>query len=98
MVDGIRNGFGALGRRGRPRSWVYTAGTVARIDLRLPHHPRLGSPLLRCARYNRSQARAHPASAAARQGNLRFGTAGPKLWDRRSHALQCTTLHWAIKQ
>ena len=63
MVDGVRNGFGAPGRRGRPRSWVYTAGTVARIDLRLPHHPRSGSPLLRCARYNRSQARAHPASA-----------------------------------
>ena len=67
MVDGVRNGFGAPGRRGRPRSWVYTAGTVARIDLRLPHHPRSGSPLLRCARYNRSQARAHPAFAAARQ-------------------------------
>ena len=67
MVDGVRNGFGAPGRRGRPRSWVYTAGTVARIDLRLPHHPRSGSPLLRCVRYNRSQARAHPASAAARQ-------------------------------
>ena len=67
MVDGVRNGFGAPGRRGRPRSWAYTAGTVARIDLRLPHHPRSGSPLLRCARYNRSQARAHPASAAARQ-------------------------------
>ena len=48
-------------------SWVCTAGTVARIDLRLPHHPRLGSPLLRYVRYNRSQARAHPASAAARQ-------------------------------
>ena len=48
-------------------SGVDTAGTVARIDLRLPHHPRLGSPLLRCVRYNRSQARAHPASAAARQ-------------------------------
>ena len=48
-------------------SWVDTAGTVARIDLRLPHHPRLGSPLLRYVRYNRSQARAHPASAAARQ-------------------------------
>ena len=63
MVDGVRNGFGVPGRRGRPRSWVYTAGTVARIDLRLPHHPRSGSPLLRCARYNRSQARAHPASA-----------------------------------
>ena len=47
MVDGVRNGFGAPGRRGRPRSWVYTAGTVARIDLRLPHHPRSGSPLLR---------------------------------------------------
>ena len=59
MVDGVRNGFWAPGRRGRPRSWVYTAGTVARIDLRLPHHPRSGSPLLRCARYNRSQARAH---------------------------------------
>ena len=44
-------------------SWVGTAGTVARIDLRLPHHPRLGSPLLRYVRYNRSQARAHPASA-----------------------------------
>ena len=39
-------------------SWVGTAGTVARIDLRLPHHPRLGSPLLRYVRYNRSQARA----------------------------------------
>ena len=48
-------------------SWVDTAGTVARIDLRLPHHPRLGSPLLRHVRHNRSQARAHPASAAARQ-------------------------------
>ena len=48
-------------------SWVDTAGTVARIDLRLPHHPRLGSPLLRYVRHNRSQARAHPASAAARQ-------------------------------
>ena len=35
MVDGVRNGFGVPGRRGRPRSWVYTAGTVARIDLRL---------------------------------------------------------------
>ena len=57
MVDGVRNGFGVPGRRGRPRSWVYTAGTVARIDLRLPHHPRSGSPLLRCVRYNRSQAR-----------------------------------------
>ena len=48
MVDGVRNGSGVPGRRGRPRSWVYTAGTVARIDLRLPHHPRSGSPLLRC--------------------------------------------------
>ena len=47
-------------------SGVDAAGTVARIDLRVPHHPRLGSPLLRCARFNRSQARAHPASAAAR--------------------------------
>jgi len=65
MVDGVRNGFGAPGRRGRPRSWAYTAGTVARIDLRLPHHPRLGSPLLRYVRYNRSQARAHPAFAPA---------------------------------
>ena len=46
-------------------SWVGTAGTVARIDLRLPHHPRLGSPLLRYVRYNRSQARAHPAFAPA---------------------------------
>ena len=51
MVDGVRNGFGVPGRRGRPRSWVYTAGTVARIDLRLPHHPRLGSPLLRYVRH-----------------------------------------------
>ena len=54
-------------------SWVDTAGTVAMIDLRLPHHPRLGSPLRRYVRYNRSQAHAHPASAISR---LRVGSAG----------------------
>ena len=59
-------------------SWVGTAGTVARIDLRLPHHPRLGSPLLRYVRYNRSQARAHPAvSPALRSFTRPIHTAPP---------------------
>ena len=58
-------------------SWVGTAGTVARIDLRLPHHPRLGSPLLRYVRYNRSQARAHPAVSPALRSFTRLMHTAP---------------------
>ena len=65
--DGVRNGSGVPGRRGRPRSWVYMAGTVARIDLRLPHHQRLGSPLLRYVRYNRIIARRLAPTRPSRQ-------------------------------
>lgn len=63
MVSEVGSGHRAGGAD--PAGWVGTAGTVAMIDLRLPHHPRLGSPLLRYVLYNRSQARARPAVALA---------------------------------
>ena len=40
---------GAPGRRGRPHSRVDTAGTVAKIDLRLPYPSGVRPPLLRSA-------------------------------------------------